>query len=157
MAKIGPMSLPEDLCVGLIGVISEILRLESEGDLSSVNHSSFLIHFRRYLPWLIQAIRRHTQRVDQLVSVWRDRNWVSDVDHDIMMNIEKYKFDDYKTLDIETVSAGTLCATLTAHLRLSHGDYNGTLFRNVDDVTSAYGNIKPCLDTDVDEFIRTHS
>lgn len=84
-------------------------------------------------------------------------SYITDVDYDIIMHPEKFKFDDYKVIDIENAGAGSLCAILSSHLRLSHGDYNDPLFRNTEDVRAAYREVKACPNVDVEDFIRNYS
>ena len=141
----------------LLIVFTEILRSYPHEDSPT---SPFGVHFRLILPWLTQVILRenpdHPEEYNIVIG-WKQAGFISSVEFEIIMNPDKFKYDDFKTIDIETTGAGTLCATLTSHLRLSHGDYGEVVFRNGHDVATAFRKIQSCSDVDVEEFIRNFS
>ena len=143
----------------LLYVFTEIFRLATNGDLAKSEFDTYSTHFRTHFPWISQFIyaRSGIDYRDGIVIIidsWKDFGYISSLEHDVIMHADLYNFNHFKTVDIESVGAGTLCATLSAHMRISHGDYKETIFRNVGDVSAAYRRIESRPDTDVEDFIR---
>jgi hypothetical protein len=143
----------------LLYVFTEIFRLLSKGELAQHELDTYPTHFRAHFPWIAQTVYARAgdgerAGIANLVEGWERSGYISSFQLDVIMHAESYKLDNFKTIDIDRAGAGTLCATLTSHLRLSHGDYNETIFRNTDDVSAAYRRIESRPDTDVEDFIR---
>jgi hypothetical protein len=85
--------------------------------------------------------------------LWRKTSYITAEEYEIIVDPEKWRFDDVKTIDIHSTGAGTLCSILSAHLRRSHGDYNDIIFGNADEVSWAFRQVKSCKDVDIDDFI----
>ena len=146
----------------LLYVFTEIFRLSTNDELVAPESDAYSTQFRTHFPWVSQFIYSLSGIDDRddvvnLVSSWKESGYVSSLEFDVIMHADLYNFNDFKTVDIERVGAGSLCAILTAHMRLSLGDYKETLFRNVGDVSAAFRRIESRADTDVEDFIRNFS